>query len=691
MITLENNTLKCQINPQNGQIHSLLIKHSGWQVIKRPKIGQGLQLLVPIEDRLNHRVYPSEKSQAEVYLLAEHKVTLSWSKMQGENDSLLPIAVDLVIGLNANQLIFTYHIKNDSPHTVETILFPSLSEISRPKEVHQLTRYNLFYGGLQKVSLFPHFRNEWGYWAVDHPIQMVPTPDSLFTLVQAGDEGLYFGFHDQESKQLLQFTFRSLPGYSDSLHMRNTEEENIAGTPAAITFQAEGFAFVQPGQTFHSARFVIEPYQGSWHKGVEIYKQWRKSWFSRPNLPTWVKEPHSWQQLQINSMTDELRYKYEQLPDIGKECARHGVGAIQLVGWTDHGQDGRTPTNRSDTRLGSKESLKKAIKKIQSMGVRVVLYSKYTFADVSTDWYRQELRHYASRDYFGNELTFQGYGYQTPAMRANINTRRLAIMCMHHPKWRHVIKEEFKRLLELDADGVLYDENMHHGIGRYCFAGDHNHDVPTYNFSGDVPVAKQLHKITDENNPDFLFAGEACFDLEHTCYGLSYFRILPDHLPGQRFIDPYLPMAVAVSGFDDREMINLCLLYRYIISYEPYNFKGRLEDFPKTLSYGKLVDSLRLRYQDYLWDANFNDVLGAQVIVNDKYQEKIKHTVFTKEDGKKAVAVANQSQEAITLNEVNIYQVTGSLFMVSPEKPDPILFRQGVEIPARSLVVIIEK
>ena len=31
----------------------------------------------------------------------------------------------------------------------------------------------------------------------------------------------------------------------------------------------------------------------------------------------------------------------------------------------------------------------------------------------------------------------------------------------------------------------------------------------------------------------------------------------------------------AVTGFDDRNMINQCLLYRYIISYEPYNFKGR--------------------------------------------------------------------------------------------------------------------
>ena len=38
----------------------------------------------------------------------------------------------------------------------------------------------------------------------------------------------------------------------------------------------------------------------------------------------------------------------------------------------------------------------------------------------------------------------------------------------------------------------------------------------------------------------------------------------------------------AVTGFNDRNMINQCLMYRYIISYEPYNFKGRLDDYPLT-------------------------------------------------------------------------------------------------------------
>ena len=35
------------------------------------------------------------------------------------------------------------------------------------------------------------------------------------------------------------------------------------------------------------------------------------------------------------------------------------------------------------------------------------------------------------------------------------------------------------------------------------------------------------------------------------------------------------------------------LLYRYVIQYEPYYYKGHLSDFPLTLAYGKKIDALR--------------------------------------------------------------------------------------------------
>ena len=78
--------------------------------------------------------------------------------------------------------------------------------------------------------------------------------------------------------------------------------------------------------------------------------------------PQWAREPHSWQQLHINSPEDELRLKFIDLPEVAAECKKHGVKAIQLVGWNDGGQDQGNPSHSPDPRLGTSEELKEAIK-----------------------------------------------------------------------------------------------------------------------------------------------------------------------------------------------------------------------------------------------------------------------------------------------------------------------------------------
>ena len=80
---------------------------------------------------------------------------------------------------------------------------------------------------------------------------------------------------------------------------------------------------------------------------------------------------------------------------------------------------------------------------------------------------------------------------------------------------------------------------------------------------------------------------------QHNYYDLSYARTWGrDHKPVSRYIRPDGNIMTAVTGFNDRGMINQCLLNRYIISYEPYMFKGMLSDYPDTVDYGQKLDCL---------------------------------------------------------------------------------------------------
>ncbi|MBV9157545.1 MAG: hypothetical protein JO097_14875 [Acidobacteriaceae bacterium] len=152
-----------------------------------------------------------------------------------------------------------------------------------------------------------------------------------------------------------------------------------------------------------------------------------------------------------------------------------------------------------------------------------------------------------------------------------------------------------------------------------------------------------------------------------------------------RYIDPQAPLMVAVTGFDDREMLNLILLDRYIISYEPYNFKGHLSDFPLTLAYGKKIDALRRRYKAWIWDADFQDTLGANVHADGAHR----YSVFVANNGKRAVVVVNEDAIKEISATVDLPH-SGRLQLATPEQPDAQPAPETIRLPARSAAVVFE-
>jgi hypothetical protein len=213
--------------------------------------------------------------------------------------------------------------------------------------------------------------------------------------------------------------------------------------------------------------------------------------------------------------------------------------------------------------------------------------------------------------------------------------------------------------------------------------------VPVFNFEGDARLAEELHEAFDREVPGFLFAGEDCLDLEYRHFHLSYFRIREGHIPLQRYIYPDGAMMVAATGFNDRDMINLCLLYRYIISYEPFHFRGHLDDFPLTVAYGAQVDELRRRHQGYLWDSEFRDTVGAEVTMSD--ERRPLYTVFRQRGtGKRAVVVVNPDQVAEMNVSVRLEGCADPLALVTPECPAPRTAGGAIAVPARSAAVLLE-
>ncbi|HLJ79476.1 MAG TPA: DUF6259 domain-containing protein, partial [Acidobacteriaceae bacterium] len=461
-------------------------------------------------------------------------------------------------------------------------------------------------------ELYPHFTNEKGYWGVRYPIGTIDTKQSLFCLVQGKDQRLYVEMHDPTQPYLMEFTFEQHPGYVESVDGIVPEGDEISGTPVHLEFRTCHFVFTHPRSRTELAPVVMKGYDGDWHAGIDVYKQWRSAWFVPRQLPEWVRDVHSWLQLRVDGAEQDFGVPFRTLPQYIDECAENGVTAIQLVGWEVGGQDGGDPRLDPEPGLGTWEDLHRAILHARSKGVKMILFGKPIWADLTTDGYKTELYKYQCTDPYGIPYQTQGYSYTTPTQLAGINNRRRAVMDVQCQAYRDIATKEFIKTVSVGAAGWLFDEVCHHGPVEYSFGPNHGYLPPAYIYGGDMPMARQFRAAADKIDPDFIFAGEGPQDWLMQYYPVSYFRINSGSRPVCRYIDSQASLVVAVTGFDDREMLNLILLNRYAISYEPYNFKGHLTDFPLTLAYGKKIDSLRRRYREYLWDSEFLDTLGAK-------------------------------------------------------------------------------
>jgi hypothetical protein len=464
------------------------------------------------------------------------------------------------------------------------------------------------------------------------------------------------------------------------------EADKIGEWDVFTRFGPVHFPYVAPGSSFELLPFGIEAYKGSWSSGVSCYTKLSKEWNKLPDdMPQWARAPHAWLQLHINAPDDELRIRYTDLPKIGEDCVKHGIKAIQLVGWNNGGQDRGNPYHDTDPRLGTWEELKDAIAKIHAMGVKVVLFSKFVWADRSLENFEKDFLPLAIKDPYGDYYMHPGYQYHTATQLMDINTRRLIPMCFASRDYLEVCKREFKKVVDLGAAGMLYDECLHHSPTLCCFDTSHGHryGVPTY--SNDEVLITEFKKIL--NGKEFLIAGEGIYDFQHNYYHLSYTRTWkPDHKPTSRLMRPLGAIMTAVIGFSDRNMINQCLMNRYIISYEPFNFKGKPSDFPATTSYGARMDALRMKLREYFWDGEFSDKLGGSV----KTAEGADYTVFSVfkgTNGKTGMIICNYDNKPVTVipkfdrGEPKQYHLV-----------EDSAFKElsgGISIPANSAIAVI--
>lgn len=680
-VVLQDSEFLVAFDRSSGALTRMEYKPTHWTIERRPALGASFRLLAPLPGRRDNFVFGQKQKAVEVKKLSDNQVELRWENLVSEHGGVLPMTLTAIVTLTNGRLAFNATLENHSQLTVETIDYPYFGDLNSPARSASMAARTMWYGNLGSDEIHPNFGNEKGYWGVDFPTKTFGSHRSLFCLIQASSEGLYVEMSNPTQPYYLEYTFEQHPGLRHGSIVPETDE--FSGFPVHLQFRTCHFVFAHPNSVVKLAPVVMRGYQGDWHVGVDLYKEWRATWFKPVHLPEWAKDVHSWTMLRMNTPEEDYTISYSKFVEYGEEYANNGVRAVQLVGWNLGGQDRDDPSLDIEPNLGTWQQFHDAIAKVQARGVKVILFGKLNWADLTTASYKNELHKYQVTDPYGIPYEQGGYSYVTPTQLAGINNRRRAVMDFLDPRYRDIATKEFQKILALGAEGWLWDEVCHHAGALYNFATGHGYVPPGFVYGGDLPLSAQLRAAADKVSPDFIFSGEGPQD-----WLMQYFPVSEtgvSQTPICQYLDPNFRLLAGVSGFDDREQLNMILLHRYVIQYEPFYYKGHLRDFPLTLAYGKKIDALRSKYKAYLWDGEFRDTLGADVTANGQSR----YAVFVAAHGKRAVVVINQDSDKTMTAKVNLPNA-GKLIVATPEQPGGEPTTGALQIPPRSAAVVIE-
>ena len=330
-------------------------------------------------------------------------------------------------------------------------------------------------------------------------------PGMQFTALTGDGMGLYFGEED---------------GQANRKQLTWTADADTKSLGFSINHQVLGWGGHEPVREYQSpGDIVLGSFQGNWYDAARIYRKWAITapWcskgpiYKRTDYPKWfIKAPY-WTigyMPHESGIEDEIKKQaFFEVPTM--------ISHIYNYYFTRH-LDDRYP-EYFPPRLGS-DGFEKAVKLLQSKGIRVVPYINGSMWDTDTDSYRLE------------RAKEKGASWPSPTTKVTISTTygdgaSLAFMCPGSPFWRNKMWSAVVELVgKYGADGIYFDFLTNHNAdgSRNCYNKEHGHPICGGNF-----WAKAVHdlyegarKIAKELNPEAMITGEGvgeyCIDVHDT-------------------------------------------------------------------------------------------------------------------------------------------------------------------------------
>lgn len=448
-------------------------------------------------------------------------------------------------------------------------------------------------------------------------------------------EGIYVGMHNASYQTI-------------SLHIERDVKDNVLRLGGIF------FPFLKQNESWESEPLVYNVHEGDWHAGAKMYRQWLEtSGWRAPNQPEYIKRFKGWLRVILKQHHGELNWDFHDIPRLYDEAAQAGLDTLFIAGWTRGGFARMWPDYIVDDRMGGTEVLKEGINYIHKKGGHIFMFISYLLIDRKSEFYLSGRGKQATiKSYWDEEIPFsETYCGEGTYRKIGNPPMPMYYVCPGSDIWHEKMKETCRYVMELGADGIMFDLGGHPAY--FCFDEHHDHEKPSQSFASKQKRYRELHELVRSYGDDRVTMMEDNIDIFAQHMDISQgtrTRPMPDFmLELYRYTLPECIMTNRECGQDEDNYLlyaNYSFIYGLRFDMTIYRCCGSLSDIPNYAAYLKKINEIREKYAKYLLMGHFIDNEGF-TIDNPVIQAKS----YMADDGTIAVALWNpgKTEEAVTV------------------------------------------
>ncbi len=643
--------------------------------------GQGLWRVIYAHDEVLEEEISAEDCDPEITAPTPTSLRIHYSSMKAVTGAEEAFSLTLLIHLNNDAFEFSATIANNATlnRIIREFNFPTIKKVFLAQGQH-------LFCGVNRIADIPAAieTHHSGYVADDNTGLNLPFCNEGFAVLANDVDGLYVGDHDP-TFEVCSHLFRKRGGEIDA---------GIHKSP-----------YLAAGQRRMYEGYVLAPYTGDWHVGAKKYRAWADSWFTPPVRPASIANGcNGWYRLIMRHQYGKILFRHDEMPRILKSMKETGIDTLFVFGWHRDGHDAGYPEYAYDESQGGKAALKEHFRQFRANGGKIILYFNGRLIDTATNFYRTRGKDLSIRGCDGQEL-IERYMFEGPGidMRHQFGHKSFALACPHSGEWLGILKGFIDRAIELEVDGVFFDQ-----LGfaeRPCFGENHGHLVPMLDGRA-VRMAqlRELHSYLKHRRSDMSF-GIECISM-FTCGLADYFHSYPgwniasnDWLgKGEKpklttFIElfRYTFPEVLISDREIRDdtdierRVNLALLRGLISDVEVHRCRSLIDEHaPLYKQYLTKANKLRDRFRHLIINGLYQDTDGASCD-----NKELSWSVFAA--GEEVALVVTQSHLAETSAtfEVPGYQLSEVASVSGDVRHAPHNKGFSVTLPRHALAVAV--